>query len=171
MSEKREFEKVYKKYFDYVYYFIFRRVAEPADAADVAHDTFLAAWKAWSTYDEERKPKNWLIGIAVHKINDYLRRKYRFADTFIHAEVDNLSANETSSEISLKQKKYKNLLQELIDELKPREKNFINLRFKKNMTIAEVAKELGITSNNAKVIQHRLIKKLRQTWQLRSSKV
>jgi RNA polymerase sigma factor (sigma-70 family) len=60
---------------------------------------------------------------------------------------------------------YRNNLQILVEKLTSRERLLVDLKYKQNLTIPEVAMQMGLTESNVKVINNRLIKKLRTEWE------
>lgn len=179
-NAKFDFENLYQSTFRSIYRYIYYRIGNTHDTEEVVSETYLAAWKNFTLISPEVSPKSWLFGIAAHKLNDFLRRKYKVDSNFLPpvSEATQLdpsiylsgrnpianSNNRNSTSI-----KYLNLLEELVKQLPAAEQEFIDLRFSKNYKLAEVAKELNITENNAKVRQNRIIKKLKKLWEQRKN--
>jgi RNA polymerase sigma-70 factor (ECF subfamily) len=76
-----------------------RMLGSPADAEDVAQDTFVSAFKAISGFQFGAKFSTWLYRIAVNKCHDLLRTR---TDTIPLDAADDLSAIawETADEIT-----------------------------------------------------------------------
>lgn len=159
------FEQIFNKYFEHVYNFVFKRVGTYQDAEDIASDTFMALWKTWDNVDPEKNVKALVFTIAHNKLNDHLRKKYRVGSKFTPLDDSYMRSIEDETEAINKSGKYRTILQDLVKQLKSRDQKFIELRYKQKMTVKQVAEELGITLSNAKVIQHRLIKKLQKIWE------
>jgi RNA polymerase sigma-70 factor (ECF subfamily) len=60
-----------------VYRFVARRVANVADAEDIAQQTMLVAWAKFSSFRGENL-SGWLFTIARHLVVDYYRARNRF---------------------------------------------------------------------------------------------
>lgn len=58
------FRRLYQTHFDSVLGFALRRTDRPEDAADVAADTFLVAWRRLSHVPEGDAARPWLYGVA-----------------------------------------------------------------------------------------------------------
>ena len=62
--------------------FILRRVKDPAEAEDIAQQSFCEAVKCIDQYRSESSMRTWLYGIALNLANNHLRRspssRYRF---------------------------------------------------------------------------------------------
>ncbi len=160
-----EFSDAYEAYFERIYRYMYRRVPMIDDAEDLVSDTFMAALASWSTLDTKKEVLPWLYGIASHKLNDFLRKKYAWVETQFDAEVFSLEESSGNDEEgNYRQEKMRKLVVELADSLPEREKLLFQLRFLQNSTHAEVAKKMGITKENAKVMQARLVNKLKELW-------
>lgn len=60
-----------------VYRYVRSRGFDEAAAADIAQETFLAAWRERDRFAGDSRPLTWLIGIARHKLADETRRRER----------------------------------------------------------------------------------------------
>lgn len=66
------------RYADCVYSYVRRRVAPRPEAADdVVQEVFLAAWQNLRAFRGDATLRQWLLGIARHKVEDYYRRRLR----------------------------------------------------------------------------------------------
>jgi|GEM_PF-2528814 len=170
-----KFAAAYKENFKLVFNYLYNRVGKKEDTQDLVSTVFLAAWQNWANYKPESSVKSWLMGIAHHKLADYLRLKYKLSSIIIEniaiedlsetaavqirqLEESNPAANTSANKVSKK-------LEQLTKFLKRDEKEFFRLRFKKNLKIKEIAAQLGQTENNVKVRQNRLVKKLKKLWE------
>jgi RNA polymerase sigma-70 factor, ECF subfamily len=71
-EELIDFDTLYPLYLPQVYRYLLARVGNVADAQDLASETFLAALQGLPTYHGERPFAAWVLGIARHKVADYL---------------------------------------------------------------------------------------------------
>jgi RNA polymerase sigma-70 factor (ECF subfamily) len=66
------------RYADSVYSYVRRRVAPRSEAADdLTQEVFLAAWQGLKDFRGDASLRQWLLGIARHKVEDYYRRRLR----------------------------------------------------------------------------------------------
>jgi len=65
------------RYQDRVYRFLLRRTGSPAEAEDVAQETFLRAWQKLHTFEAERPLAPWLLTIAARLAASAARRRGR----------------------------------------------------------------------------------------------
>lgn len=167
MSKEAFFSQVYQEYFDRIYNFIYSRTHSQDDAEDIVQETFSGIWKSIDNFDQEKPIGSYLYQIAKNKLNDYLKRKYRInafsaffsLDNTSEEELDNY-ADKTEDKGYLTKAHSKAL--KLIEQLEANYKKVLELRYVKGYKISEVAKELGLSENNVKVIQNRAIKKLKE---------
>lgn len=64
VSGEERFRAIYADHFDAVLGFALRRCERPEDAADVASDTFLVAWRRLRHVPAEPATRPWLYGVA-----------------------------------------------------------------------------------------------------------
>ena len=67
-------DQVYTAELPAVYGFLVRAGAERSQLEDLAHDVFVTAMRKWSTYDQTRPVRPWLLGIAHRTLLDIRRR-------------------------------------------------------------------------------------------------
>lgn len=79
-SEKRKNQIVetwvssyYKELFVWARY----KTSDVLLAEDLVQDTFMAAWKGFSSFKGDSNPKTWLFQILHHKIADHYRKSYQ----------------------------------------------------------------------------------------------
>ena len=70
---KEEFESCYNKHFDFVYRLSFTYVKNPADAEDVAQETFVRLYRQEGKFASEEHVRRWLLRVAVNLSKDMLR--------------------------------------------------------------------------------------------------
>jgi RNA polymerase sigma-70 factor (ECF subfamily) len=73
-TREEAFTALYQRHKLFVYRYALARTGNVPDAQDITSQTFLAALKGFGTYQGHSKVSTWLLGIARHKIVDYMRR-------------------------------------------------------------------------------------------------
>ncbi|WP_206051668.1 RNA polymerase sigma factor [Nocardioides ferulae] len=71
------FRALYAAHFDAVLGFALRRVDRPEDAADVASDTFLVAWRRLAHVPDGDETRPWLYGVARRVLANHRRGEGR----------------------------------------------------------------------------------------------
>lgn len=74
---RSRFDRLFEHHFRPVLAYALRRVDEPADAADVAAETFLIAWRRLADVPPEPDARLWLFGAARRVLSNQRRRERR----------------------------------------------------------------------------------------------
>lgn len=69
-----DFHQAYQLHVSWLFQTLKRLGARPSFVEDLAHDVFVAAWKAWPHVDLARPLRPWLFGIAYRVMLDHRRR-------------------------------------------------------------------------------------------------
>ena len=155
-SPRRDFAEVYAEHVFRVFGFIGYRVRGNEEAEDLTQIVFEKAIRAWARYDPKLASElTWLIAIARNVVIDYLRQR---RDAFFPGgEIPEIAAPEQHvSERGLSPE-----LAAAIDRLKPREQTVLALRFGAELTGAEIAELLGLSTDNVHQILSRSLRGLR----------
>jgi RNA polymerase sigma-70 factor, ECF subfamily len=64
---------LFAEHCDYVWNTLRRLGVRREDLEDVTHDTFVAVYKQWSSYDPDRPIRPWLFGFALRIASDHRR--------------------------------------------------------------------------------------------------
>ena len=62
---------------DVLWRFVLGRVRSPVAAEDIVQETLLAAMQSLERFEGASSERTWLLGIAVHKVGDHLRKRAR----------------------------------------------------------------------------------------------
>ncbi|AHF91131.1 RNA polymerase subunit sigma-24 [Opitutaceae bacterium TAV5] len=71
------FSELFNRYYPVIHAFAWRLTLCPAEAADIAQDTFIHAARSLGGFRREASFKNWLHTIAVNKSRDRYRQRLR----------------------------------------------------------------------------------------------
>lgn len=125
-----------------VYRYIRSRGFDEQSAADILHETFLAAWRKRDGFTGSSQPLTWLIGIARHKLADETRRRERTRAAPLpeSGQADDFS---TASDDRL-------VLRDALGSLEPEHLELVNLVLVTGLTYAEAAVILGIPEGTVK---------------------
>ena len=119
-------------------------------------------WYGLPKFKGQSKFSTWLYKITYNASIAYVKRykpKY-VVNTTISNLPEAISTNKADKNIMLKEKK--ELVQQAINQLKPKEKIVISLFYLKEQSIEEVASICNLKVNDVKVNLHRGRKKLQQ---------
>ncbi|SEK75355.1 RNA polymerase sigma factor [Ruminococcus albus] len=166
-GNKNALKALYEEYYDRLYFFVLKNVDSKEAAEDITQDTFL---KSMEKIDSLEKPENyvsWLHSIAYNRCTDMFRS--RKSDVYFDTDEEFESAMESHSlnepvmvpEDYATDKDRSRQLKAMIDSLKPDMKSALILYYYNDMSLADVAKTMGIPENTAKQKIFRARKKLK----------
>ncbi len=93
-GSETEWARVQDEYFQRVYFYVKRQVADHQACEDIVQDTFLGAIRGIDKFDDRYTFEQFLFGIARNKLVDHMRRRK-------HGEVSLTSGNEDESRLGL----------------------------------------------------------------------
>jgi RNA polymerase sigma-70 factor (ECF subfamily) len=165
-EDKENFEVIYQKYFEKVHRYVRRRMqGNPDVAEDVTQETFVRAFGKLPQFQmREYSYLSYLLRIAHNLLVSYYRRK---KPVLLNENGKNLTDEKEDVERSVSQKIGNTEVNKAIAQLSVRERNLLILRYERQLSIREMAKELTKSENAVKVALSRtkkhLAKKLRRT--------
>lgn len=170
-SSKDAFAVLYRAYLPTVYGYLVRRTGNREVAEDLTAATFEKALTALDDYEWRGVPFGaWLIRIASRKLTDHYRMETRRATDpvdpadaceakLIFGERD-VDAGDLATLIG--DAEQVDLIIAALDDLSPRYRDAIVLRFLSELTSEEAAEALGCTRPTFAVLLHRSVKSLRK---------
>lgn len=160
-GDQSAFGALYEQYLSAIYRYIFYRVNNEHDAEDLTERTFLKAWQYLSKKKnvEIQNFRAWIYRIAHNTVIEHYRtRKESTSIEDAYSIQDPNPTPEAFTDLQLD----KDDLARAITQLEPNMQQVIILRFINEMSHAETAEILEIKPNNARILQHRALKKLRE---------
>ncbi len=147
-------ESIYRDNVHRVYRLLFARVGNRHDAEDLTTEVFLAALRPLRTTASVGEVRAYLTVTARTVLAAYWRRTLGHPVTTLDEDVADEPLQEPpSASETLRQ------VEAILEELPERQRRILQLRFLGACSIKEAAAELGITVSNAKVLQHRALRK------------
>ena len=155
------FGRLYDMYVDRVYRHVYYRVGSTEDAEDLTQQVFLKAWQAIGRYKRTSSPfLAWLMRISHNLVIDFYRsKKDKGYLDFEIAASDSHSSPERVAETEFDQQ----LVRRAILRLASDQQQVIMLSFIEGFSYAEIASTLGKSEGAIRVIQHRALKRMRNT--------
>ena len=159
-SAYRELMKLYR---DPLYFMLYEKVNDQELAKDLTIETLGKAFKKLHLYTPEYAFSTWLFTVARNHCIDYLRK-----NKLPTISIDNLMIDEdgkrthfdlVSSNLDPEQKMEKKqriaILRQIVDQLKPKYRDLVKLRYFKELSYDEIAKTLDIPIGTVKAQLHR----------------
>ena len=148
-KDKKSFGVLYDSYSNALFGIIFRIVQNDELAEDILQEVFIKIWNNSHTYDSKKSRLfTWMLNIARNSSIDYMRSKQGKVDkkNFSIDLVKNIyekpsNLNQINDYIGIKK---------LVDELKPDQKEIIDLAFFEGYTHPEIAEKLQIPLGTVK---------------------
>ena len=153
-----DFTELYRRNATNVFYYLYSRVRNVADAEDLTSQTFVTALENLSRLRDPRKFTPWVFSIARNKAFDYFRRSQRRPTVDYEEELESVKA----VEVTLSQTDQDRLcdLESLISRLSPLEQEYLRLRIVADLPFAEIASILNEPEIRIKKKYYRLLERL-----------
>ena len=132
--------------------YIASRVKNSDDVEDITQSVFLEFYKKENYCKEYRSPEAYLLKIAQDRVALYYRNRNKQIETISIDSVDKINLSEEAlqyyegSKDSLQWQKHK-ILQELINQLPPKIRKAMRLRFLHRLSPKDAAKKSGCSVN------------------------
>ena len=160
MGKKKEFSKIYDKFVEKIFRFIFLKVNSKEVAEDLTSETFLKTWQAFKESKIEN-PKAFLYKTARNLIVDFYRKK----------EKENFASLDSLGQLSdpkqdLQEKVFFDSKVEMIRKallnLKEDYQKAIILRYVDGLSIKEVSQIMEKSEDATRVLIHRALEALKK---------
>jgi RNA polymerase sigma factor (sigma-70 family) len=150
--EIADFGAFYERTYDGAYRTALGIVRDPALAADVTQEAFVAAYKGRGRFRGEAPSAAWLHRIIVNQALAALRRRAKPHPTGIAALLPRDDASGTITRLTV---------YEALDQLPPRQRAAVVLRYYHDYDYARIAQFLNTTSTNVGAMLSRALDRLR----------
>ncbi len=156
-GDEKAFAKLLSKYKDAIYFMLLKMVNNKNDAEDLTIEAFGKAFKNLHQYSPSYAFSTWLFKIASNNCIDFLRKKKG-----VHISIESSSdSNDNEQTIRLKSKdpnpeekliriQKAILLRRIVHKLKPRYRTLVELRYFREYSYEEIAKELNLPLGTVK---------------------
>ena len=155
-GDETAFNRLLSRYKDSIYFMLLKMVNNKSDAEDLTLEAFGKAFKNLHQYTPTYAFSTWLFKIASNNCIDFLRKKKG-----VHVSIDNNDDSENSEQLRLKSKELNPeeklmrlqkaiLLRNVVRKLKPRYQILVELRYFREFSYEEIAKELNLPIGTVK---------------------
>ena len=146
------------RYRDAIYYMLLKMVNNPIDAEDLTIEAFGKAFKNISQYTPNYAFSTWLFKIATNNCIDYIRKRRGNIISFDHPYDNddslvpsaNIHCDSPDPEENMINHQKIKILRDVVNKLKPRYKNLVELRYFKEYSYEEISIELDLPIGTVK---------------------
>ena len=154
-GDEKAFARLLARYKDAIYYMLLKMVNNRSDAEDLTLEAFGKAFKNLHQYTPTYAFSTWLFKIASNNCIDFLRKKKGVFIPIENNENDSpdiikLPVKEPNPEEKLIRQQKAILLRKVVRRLKPRYQNLVELRYFREFSYEEIAKELNLPLGTVK---------------------
>jgi RNA polymerase sigma factor (sigma-70 family) len=154
-GDEKAFARLLARYKDAIYFMLLKMVNNRSDAEDLTLEAFGKAFKNLHQYTPTYAFSTWLFKIASNNCIDFLRKK---KGVFLPIENNEsvspdpikLPSKELNPEEKLIRQQKAILLRKVVRRLKPRYQNLVELRYFREFSYEEIAKELNLPLGTVK---------------------
>ncbi|MDX8340850.1 sigma-70 family RNA polymerase sigma factor [Draconibacterium sp. IB214405] len=155
-GDDKAFARLLNRYKDAIYFMLLKMVNNRSDAEDLTLEAFGKAFKSLHQYSPTYAFSTWLFKIASNNCIDFLRKKKG-----VHVPIENNAQDDNSETIKLRSKdpdpeeklirqQKAILLRRVVRKLKPRYQILVELRYFREFSYEEIAKELDLPLGTVK---------------------
>lgn len=155
-GDEKAFARLLSRYKDAIYFMLLKMVNNRSDAEDLTLEAFGKAFKNLHQYSPTFAFSTWLFKIASNNCIDFLRKKKG-----VLISIENNDQNENGEQLKLKSKELNPeeklirmqkaiLLRKVVRRLKPRYQILVELRYFREFSYEEIAKELNLPLGTVK---------------------
>ncbi len=157
-GDQNAYAELLNNYRDSLYYMLLKMTNNPVDADDLTIEAFGKAFKNLHQYTPDFAFSTWLFKIASNNCIDFIRKKkkntFSIDKPFENSEGDDLSNSIPSQTLDPEEELIKDqkirLMREVVEKLKPHYRTLIELRYFKEYSYEEIAKELELPLGTVK---------------------
>ncbi len=154
-GDEKAFARLLNRYKDAIYFMLLKMVNNRSDAEDLTLEAFGKAFKNLHQYSPTYAFSTWLFKIASNNCIDFLRKKKGVnvpieKEDSENSETVKLKSKELNPEERLIRQQKAILLRNVVRKLKPRYQVLVELRYFREFSYEEIAKELDLPLGTVK---------------------
>ncbi len=172
-GDMQAFEKLYTEFSPLVYSILLEITHDSHEAEDLTQDCFVSALKNIHTLKEPAKAKKWLTAIAANHGKDYLKKKKPALLAPEHEYIFEIQEEENASvlpEESAVLDERSEEIKEIVNSVSEDKRLCLVLFYQHEMSITEIAEELGISEAAVKSRLFRAREDIREEVEKRNKK-
>jgi len=156
--KKEGFEQLYEEHAEALLGFLVYRTGDRVLAEEILADTFERVLRSRKRYDPRKaSAKTWIYSIALNRLRDVLRRREAEQRALRRHEAGAVDATMDTDRID-----ERGTVAAALARLGEEEREAVSLRYGGDLSVAEVAKTLGVKVSTAEGRIYRGLKQLRE---------
>jgi RNA polymerase sigma factor (sigma-70 family) len=160
-GEEKAFASLMNRYRDSIYFMLLKMVNNTSDAEDLTIEAFGKAFHNIDSFVPDFAFSTWLFKIATNNCIDFIRKKQTSPSPVeqLAEDLDDLTVNIQSDlpdpeEVLINDQKIA-VLRDIVNQLKPRYRRLIELRYYKEYSYEEISNELRMPIGTVKAQLYR----------------
>jgi len=146
-GDKAALAELYRALETPLYRFIYSRLNDPHESADLLHDVFMEVWRVADRFEGRSKVTTWVFGIAYRKVIDRFRKASKVD---LPGEMpENIDEN-ANTEASLLAAQEAGHVRHCIGELSEEHRAAISLAFYQDMSYGQIAEVTNVPEGTIK---------------------
>jgi RNA polymerase sigma-70 factor (ECF subfamily) len=162
-GDPKAYNELMKLYRDPLYYMLYEKVGDEELAKDLTIEALGKAFKKLHMYTPDYVFSTWLFTVARNNCIDYLRKHKLPTISIDKMMIDedgkrntfDLKSNDPDPETIMIKKQRIAILRHIVDQLKPKYRDLVKLRYFKELSYEEIATTLDVPLGTVKAQLHR----------------
>ena len=164
-GRESSFDAIVRRYQDRIFRFLVHMVGDSDEAADLAQETFVKAYRSLHRFRGRSSLYTWLYRIALNTSLNYMRKKKlrnRLSlDTEAVTSIENRSLHACDPETELMRKQQVAAIQVAIRDLPPRQRSIFVMRHFDDLSHGAIAEVIGRSEGAVRAGYFHAVRKLR----------
>ena len=178
-GDEKAYAELMGKYRDSIYFMMLKMVKNGDDADDLTIEAFGKAFNRIHQYTPKYAFSTWLFRIATNNCIDFIRKK-KMVTFSIDKTMDdgegggmtyNLKSETLNPQEKLERKQKIKIMREIVDQLKPRYRELVVLRYFRELSYEEIATETELPLGTVKAQLFRARNQLYKLMQSKKGKI
>jgi RNA polymerase sigma-70 factor (ECF subfamily) len=154
-----------ERHSDAIYGYLRNRLAPRTDVVeDVLQEVFLTAWENLARYEGRSSLRNWLIGIARHKVEAHYRSALRLPAALEDEGVEEPPSDDLFPDDALDREQTLEKARRILEALPERYRIALRWRYWEGRAAAEMAAQIGKTEKAVERLLARARQAFRKEW-------
>lgn len=158
-GDQRAYTELLNNYRDSLYFLLLKMTNDPDDAEDLTIEAFGKAFRCLHQYTPNYAFSTWLFRIAANNCIDFMRKKKKSVQgsNELSEDIEHspdltgfIPSQGLDPEETFIKKQKATYLREIVDQLKPKYRRLIHMRYFREMSYEEIAQELNIPMGTVK---------------------